>query len=191
MNIFFWGISILITLYTGWRYIPEILKWNIKPHAFSWLPWTILVSVAFIIQIQNGEDIWWFGSLAASTLVCAIVFLLSFKYGEKNITVSDTLSLIGSLVLIVFWLIIQNDFWALVLICIIDALSFYPTWRKSWRKPREENISMYSLSSLKSLLSIFALQNPIFINWFYPLFLTLINLSFAVYLVWRRKIIKN
>lgn len=190
MNILFWGISILITLYTGWRYIPEILKWKIKPHAFSWLPWTILTGVAFIIQSKNGEDIWWFGALAASALVCAIIFLLSLKYWEKHITSSDKLSLVGSLILIIFWMTTRDDLLALILICLIDILSFYPTWRKSWKKPDEENISMYSLSSFKSFLSIFALQNPIFINWLYPLFLALINLSFAIYLVWRRKITK-
>lgn len=191
MNIFFWAVSILITLYTGWRYIPEILRWKIKPHAFSWLPWTILTGVAFIIQARNGEDIWWFGALAASTLVCAIIFLLSLKYWEKHITSSDKLSLVGSLILIAFWLTTQDDLLALILICLIDIFSFYPTWRKSWKKPKEENTSMYSLSSLKSLLSIFALQNPILVNWLYPLFLVLINFSFALYLVWRRKITKS
>jgi hypothetical protein len=191
MNIFFWVISILITLYTGWRYIPEILKWKIKPHAFSWLPWTILAGIAFVIQIQNGEDIWWFGALAWSTLVCGIIFLLSLKYWEKHITTSDKLSLVGSLILIVFWITTKDDLLALMLICLIDIFSFYPTWRKSWKKPNEENISMYSLSSLKSFLSIFALQNLILVNWLYPLFLALINLSFALYLVWRRKIIKK
>lgn len=191
MQIFFWSLSILITLYTGYRYIPEVLQWKIKPHAFSWLPWMILVWVAFIIQIQNHENIWWFGALAASTLVCAIIFILSLKYGEKHITRWDTVSLIACLVLITLWLWIKNDILALILICLIDAFAFFPTWRKAWKKPREESIGMYALSSLKSLFSLFWLRNPIFVNWLYPVFLIIINLAFSLYLLWRRKIIKK
>lgn len=189
MKMIFWIVAILITLYTGWRYIPDILRGKIIPHTFSWLPWTILTGVAFVIQIQNGEDIWGFGSLAASTLVCVIIFLLSLKYGEKQITCSDTIALISCLILIVFWLWVKDDILALILICLIDATAFFPTWRKSFQKPFEENISMYSLSSLKSFLSLFSLRNFIFVNWLYPVFLTLINLAFTLYLIWRRKVI--
>lgn len=191
MKIFFWITAILITLYTWGRYIPDIFTWKIKPHTFSWLPWTILTGVAFIIQMQNGEGIWWFGSLAASTFICAIIFLLSLKYGEKNITRSDTIALSLCLLLIIFWLLVKDDIWALILICIIDALAFFPTWRKSWKKPEEENISMYSLSSLKSLLSLFSLQNFTLTSWLYPVFLVFINLAFSIYLIGRRKVIKK
>lgn len=191
MEIFFWSLSILLTLYTGYKYIPEVLIWKIKPHAFSWLPWMILVGIAFIIQIKNGENIWGFGALAASTLVCALVFILSLKYGEKHITRSDTISLIACLILIVLWLWIKNDILALILICLIDAFAFFPTWRKAWKKPQEESIGMYTISSLKSLLSIFWLRNPVFVNWFYPVFLIMINLLFGLYLLWRRKVLQK
>lgn len=191
MNVIFWIAAIFITLYTWWKYIPDILKWRIKPHAFSWLPWTILTGIAFIIQIQNGEDIWWFGALAASAFVCAIIFLLSLKYGEKHITRSDIVALISCLILIVFWLWVKDDILALILVCLIDTFAFFPTWRKSWLKPKEENISMYALSSFKSFLSLFGLRNFIFVNWLYPVFLIIINFAFTIYLVWRRKIIKK
>lgn len=191
MKIAFWLISILISVYIGYAYIPEIFKWKIKPHAFSWLPWTILTGIAFIIQVQNGENIWWYGTLATSALICLIVFLLSLKYWERLITRGDTLSLIACLILIGFWLKTKSDIWALILICIIDGLAFFPTWRKSYLKPREENISMYFLSSIKSLLSLFSLKNFIIVNWLYLVFLVIINLWFTVYLIWRRKIIKQ
>ncbi len=191
MNLFFWISAILITLYTWWRYIPDILKWKIKPHAFSWLPWTILTGVAFIVQVKNGENIWWFGALAASTLICIIIFVLSLRYGEKHITRSDTISLVSCAIMIVFWLWTKNDILALILVCIIDAVAFFPTWRKSFKKPFEENIDMYSLSSLKSFLSLFGINNFIITNWLYPVFLIIINLGFALYLMWRRKIIKR
>lgn len=190
MKIFFWVVSILISIYISYAYIPEILKWRIKPHAFSWLPWTILTGVAFVIQIQNGEDIWWFGTLAASAIVCAVIFLLSLKYGEKHITRGDAIALVSCLILIVFWLWVKDDILALILVCLIDTLAFFPTWRKSFQKPMEENISMYSLSSFKSFLSLFSLRNFIFVNWLYPAFLTIINLWFTIYLVWRRKVTK-
>lgn len=186
MNIYFWIASILVSIYVYWQYVPRILKWEIKPHAYSWLPWTILIGIGFAIQVKNHEDIWWAWQLGFSAIGCLSIFLLSLKYGEKNITRSDTLALISSLLLIIFWL------WAkLILLCILDIVAFYPTWRKSYLKPYEENIRMYSLSSLKSFLSLFSLKNPIFVNWFYPVFLIFINWLFALYLIWRRKVIKK
>ncbi|MBP7806666.1 hypothetical protein KA057_03205, partial [Candidatus Gracilibacteria bacterium] len=89
------------------------------------------------------------------------------------------------------WLLIKDDLLALLLICLIDTLAFFPTWRKAWIKPREESIGMYALSSLKSFFSLFGLRNPIFVNWLYPVFLIIINLGFALYLVWRRKVINK
>jgi hypothetical protein len=123
--------------------------------------------------------------------VCAVIFVLSLKYGEKHITRGDTIALVSCLILIVFWLWVKNDILALILICLIDTAAFFPTWRKSFLKPREENISMYSLSSLKSFLSLFSLKNFIMVNWLYPVFLTIINLGFTLYLIWRREIIKK
>ena len=191
MHLFFWIISIAITLYTGWVYVPAILKWKIKPHAFSWLPWTILTSIAFVVQIKNGENIWGFGPLAASALVCAVIFLLSLKYGEKHITRTDIIFFTLSMITIPVWIMTKNDLLAVILICLIDWLAFYPTWRKSWKKPFEEDISMYSLSSFKGFLGLFSLGNLILVNWLYPVFLVLVNLFFALYLVWRRRVMRK
>lgn len=123
--------------------------------------------------------------------LCDYFSSLSLKYGEKHITRSDIVALISCLILIVFWLWVKDDILALILVCLIDTFAFFPTWRKSWLKPKEENISMYALSSFKSFLSLFGLRNFIFVNWLYPVFLIIINFAFTIYLVWRRKIIKK
>lgn len=191
MNVFFGIAAILLTVYSCSQYIEGMLRKIIKPHAFSWLPWSIMMGIGFLIQVKNGEDFWGSGTFGISTIGCFIIFFMSLKFWEKNITKSDTFSLISSLFLILFWLTTKNDILALVLVILIDTISFFPTWRKSYYKPYEETLSMYWMSSLKSFLSLFSLRYFVLTNWLYPVFLTLINIGFTGYLVWRRKIMKK
>ncbi len=185
---FWWIISVILSLWGYPSYIKGILLKRIHPHTYTWLPWFILSTIGFILQIKNNA---WLGAwaLGIATVWCAVILLLSLRFWEKNITSTDTWSLIASLLIIPLWLTTKNDLLAVILVCIVDSISYYPTWRKSYQKPFEEDILIYALSSIKSLFSIFALQNIILINWLYPIVLFLLNGGFVIYLLVRRKVI--
>jgi hypothetical protein len=53
-------------------------------------------------------------------------------------------------------------------------MAFYPTIRKSFKKPFDETLSTYILASLRALISIFALTEINLITIMYPLFLVFI-----------------
>ena len=76
---------------------------------------------------------------------------------------------------------------SVILITIIDALAFVPTFRKSYHKPNEETASTYSLSALKFAVAIAALSTVSVTTALYPLSLVVTNGVFVMMLLSRRK----
>src|ERR1700722_1412247 len=85
--------SLLIAIVGYVPYVKNILKGNTKPHALSWLVWAVLSAIAFAVQLTHnaGAGAWLMGFTA---LVTFTIFLLSLRYGERNILIVDWLSLV-------------------------------------------------------------------------------------------------
>ena len=170
-------------------YIPyffSIAKGKTKPHAFSWFIWGLLTTIAFFAQMAGGAGTgaWVTGFTAA--LCYAIVVAALFK-GEKQITKSDWATFLGALFTLPVWYMTKDPLAAIILITIIDALGFYPTFRKSWHKPHEEMPLAYGLSGLKFLIALFALENFTATTALYPFSLVVMNWIFVAMVLWRRK----
>ena len=181
------GTIAVIIAFVGYvPYFRDIFLGKTKPHAFSWLVWSSLTGIAFFGQIfdQGGAGAWVTGFTAVVSL---IIFFLALKKGEKKITVSDKWSLLGASLALVLWFVTQNPLASIILIIIIDALGFYPTFRKSYHKPQEETMITYFIGGLKFLIAIFALQNYSLVTWLYPAALVLMNFVFVGLLIIRRK----
>lgn len=182
-------LGILATGIAFYAYIPyfiDIFKGKTKPHSFSWLVWALLTGIAFFAQVFDnaGPGAWVTGFTAA---VSVVILVLAFFKGEKNITRSDWMSLLGAGVSMLLWWITDSPLLTVILITIIDALGFYPTFRKSYHKPHEETLITYLLSGLKFVFAIIALENYSVITWLYPASLILMNGAFVVMLAIRRK----
>jgi len=170
-------------------YIPYLwllIKRQIKPHIFSWFIWGLLTAIAFAAQIEDGAGpgAWVTGFTA---MVSFIIVALSFKYGEKDITKSDCYSFVGALAAIPLWYITKDPLWAVILVTIIDALAFYPTFRKSYYKPNEETMITYTLSGIKFIIALMALERFTVTTALYPLSLVIMNGAFVIMLLWRRR----
>lgn len=179
-------LSVLLGFAGYIPYFISLYKNETKPHAFSWFIWGILTTIAYFAQTAGGAGpgAWVNGS---SALTCLIIFATALFKGEKNITKSDWVTFIGALMTIPIWYVTKDPFYALVLIVIIDALAFYPTFRKSWWKPYEEEPLTYAMSGLKFLIALFALNAVNMTTAFYPAFLVLANWLFVAMVLWRRK----
>ncbi len=73
----------------------------------------------------------------------------------------------------------------------IDALSFLPTVRKSFHKPREENLLPYFASGASFFMSIFLAEEKTLINILYPAVICVVNFSFIGYIYLRRMLMKT
>lgn len=179
-------VSLVMTIAGYWFYLRDIFRGKTKPHAYTWLVWTILTGVAFAAQLQDkgGPGSYVTGLTA---LVCLIIFGLALSKGEKDITHSDKIYLAISIAAIVPWLVTKSPLLSVVLVTIIDFFGFLPTIRKSFHKPFEETASTYFISGIKFILAIIALENYTVVTWLYPASLVVANIAFAGMLMIRRK----
>ncbi|MCB9990479.1 MAG: hypothetical protein H6867_03745 [Rhodospirillales bacterium] len=179
-------LAMIIGVLSYGPYLRSVWKGRTRPHMFSWVIWGLLTGIAFFAQIADdaGPGAWVTGFTAILTF---IVIALAFKHGEKNITRSDMMTFAAGLAAIPVWLATDNALWAVLIVTVIDALGFYPTFRKSWHKPHEELALSYFLSGLKFAISLPALHNVSVITVIYPLSLVLTNWVFVVMLYVRRR----
>jgi hypothetical protein len=137
-------------------YFRDIYKKTTEPHAYSWLIWTILQVVAVIAQLKDGSG---YGSLALAigSFFCFLVFILSLRYGTKNINKFDKWCLIASLITIVLYITLKNPVWSVILITTTDFVAFLPTFRKGYEEPESETPITFAIAAISEIFSLMAL----------------------------------
>ena len=170
-------------------YIASILKRKTTPHLYSWLIWSILqcIATAAIIQGKGG-----YGALnfIISAILCTSIFILSLKFGTKNITKYDTICLVGSLFAIVIWIFTKDPVYSVILITIIDFIGFIPTYRKSYTEPNTEALSTYIINTIGDGLAVLALATYSLTTVLYPGSLVVTNLLLISILIYKRNKLK-
>lgn len=183
------GIAFLLGIIGQLIYIVSILRGHTKPHLFTWLVWGILSAIGYFAQLHDdaGPGSW---AMGVTALACLTTAALALKWGEKNITRGDKIAFATSISAILPWLLTKDPLGSVILISIIDVVAFYPTFRKSWHKPYEENLPSYNLASLKMILSLFALSNVTINTALYPSAVVLVNSTLVLTCLIRRKAVR-
>ena len=167
-------------------YFKDIFRGLTKPHIFTWIVWTLLTGLTSLIQFSEGggAGAWVAG---VESLSCLGVALLAYSRGEKNITRVDWICFGGALLATGMWLLADQPLAAILLVIGADALGFAPTFRKSYWRPHEETVSMYTPSASHWIFSIIALQVLTLTTVLYPAVITMLDLTLVATLLIRRK----
>lgn len=181
---------IALTLVGYGPYIWNIINGKTRPHAFTWFPVSITAFVAFGLQVLGGAGVGAWPMLVIA-FICVIVFALSLWRGTKDITVSDGVFLLLSLIALYLWLVVQQPVLSLLLITVSETLSFIPTVRKSWKDPYSETLSLYQISMFRHGLSVFALEQMNILTALYPIVWALINVAITLIIVIRRRRVRR
>ncbi|MDO8335280.1 MAG: hypothetical protein Q7T74_00665 [Candidatus Saccharibacteria bacterium] len=178
-------LAIAIGLVGYIPYFRTIFSGKTKPHAFTWLVWGVLTGIAFIGQIAGGggAGAWVTGFTA---FISFSIFGLALVKGKRDFPLVDWLCLGGCVLALALWAVTNNPLSAIILITIIDALAFAPTFRKSYSKPYSEPIFTYAMSCLKFLIALFALQELSAVTVLYPASLVIANGAFMLLLIVQR-----
>lgn len=184
---FLGALASILTVINYVPYIRKIVSRKAQPHAFSWLTWSVLAGINFVIQFSQlggpGSWIW-----AVSCFETLLIFFLSLKFGQKNIKTVDWICLVGAGVAFIFWRLTSNPVFSILLLSGISLFGgFIPTFRKSYHNPHKESLSLYVTSVAILILSILALENFRPVNFLYPSLSILYNFSLVAYLWNRRK----
>ena len=187
-KIFFGITSIIFSFAQFTPYIRDILKRKTHPHAFSWFVWGLPCSIVFAAQVSAGAGpgAW---ATAFTTIACTLIFLLSLKYGERDLHFIDWICLLLALLALILWDITKDPLSAVVLITLSDVLGFGPTIRKSILKPEDETMSSYFIASIKWIFALFALNKMTLVLWLYPVSMIVAN-WFLVLVLMRKYTLK-
>lgn len=185
--IFLW-LGIILSLFAFWHYFYSTLNGNTKPHSFTWLIFSLLLTPSFFIQLEHGGGLWAY-VLLVELIGCIITFILALFYWTKEITTSDKFFLLWWVLTIVMWLIFDQPVISTILIIMIDFFALLPTYRKSWNKPHEETTIMYILSGCIFWSSLLAVQDYNFLTVGHQLAIIIFDWGLVIYLLVRRKIL--
>jgi hypothetical protein len=179
-------LAVVIGLIGYVPYFRTIFNGKTKPHAFTWLVWSIMTTIAFGGQLvgRGGAGSWVTGS---TVFISFTIFALALGKGEKDFPLVDWLCLGGCMIGLVLWAITGDPLTAIILITVIDVLAFAPTFRKSYSKPDSEPVFTYALSVLKLLISLLALHHLSMLTVLYPASLALTSGLFVVMVLAQRK----
>ncbi len=182
----FTAIGIVITFISYVPYFRDIFSGKTKPHAFTWLIWATLTGIAFFAQLIDGGGV---GSivLGLTALISVFIFVASLKVGRKNIESVDWYFLAGSIVAIGLWFVTDDPLLSVILVTIIDAVAFAPTFRKAWKDPGSETTITFALSAVKFVFAILGLETYTVVTVLYPLSLVLANSLFVAMLIYRKR----
>ncbi|MEN9390070.1 MAG: hypothetical protein RLZZ283_170 [Candidatus Parcubacteria bacterium] len=167
-------------------YAKGIIDGKIKPHAFSWFVWALLTGIAYAIQMTEGggAGAWVTGVTA---LFCFVFFLVGLGASSRlYITSIDWFYFAGALAAIPLWFFTSNPLLAVLLITLIDAIAFAPTFRKAYYNPETESLWQSSLASVKFAFGLAALSTITLSTALYPASLVLMNAIFFLMILWRR-----
>lgn len=171
-------------------YLLDLFKKRTKPHIYTWCIWLITQGTATLAAWQGGAGLGVLG-LVVGMLFVAFVFVLSFWYGTKNITRSDTIALVVALIAIFVWWGLEQPILAVLLVALIDGLGYVPTFRKSYTEPWSETVSSWGIFALGNIASLFALETYSLLTVPYLALIAIANTALTVFLLWRRNIIRR
>lgn len=169
-------------------YIRDILLKKTKPHAYTWLIWAITQGTA-VAGLWYGKGGWGTLVLLSGTIFVFLIFLLSLKYGTRNITKSDTIILIAAFLAIVVWWQLHSPLLAVLMVSTIDGLGYLPSFRKTFEEPWTETATSWAVFSLVNILTIFSLTEYNLLTLTYLITITTANIILLSICLVRRRII--
>ena len=182
-------VALLLATLAYSPYFRDIFNGKTKPHAFTWLIWCVMNTVAFFSQVSDGGGVgtW---VLAFSAVVNFCIFSLSVYKGDTHINTVDWFCLMGAFMGVALFTFNQDPPMSLIIISSVDIIGFIPTVRKSIINPFQETASTFAITSLKYIFLLSALENYTFVTVIYPAVVGTMNSLFVILLLTQRSKIK-
>jgi hypothetical protein len=178
-------LSVGIVFATNIPLIYLILIGKKKPHVIPRVIWALSFGAAAIAQyIDHGGAGSW-SNFAGVFFACTIA-IISARNSKAYLTRTDWITFGSALFAIPAWLLTHNPFYAALWATAIDASACVPLFRKAWHKPHEEAAYIFFFSTIRSALSMLAMENYSLTTMIYPVFVFVADFTFMFFLLWRR-----
>jgi len=167
-------------------YVRSIHDGRTKPHAFSWIIWSLGTLVVFCAQLagHGGLGAW---PIGVSGLITTYIAVLAYgKHSDRSITKTDWIFLAVALAALPCWFVTSNPLSAVVLLTAVDLAGFGPTFRAAYHRPHDERIGFYSLGVARNGLAISALEQYSWTTVLFPAAVGVACAAFVAMVAYRR-----
>ena len=186
MKTFFAVIAAVIGVAAFYPYLRDTFSLKTKPHAYTWLIWTITQGTATAAIWYGGGGLGGL-NLAICTFLIASVFFFSLRFGTKNITKADTAVLVAALVAIIFWWRLHEPVLAVLMVSLIDILGYIPSFRKSYREPWSETLVSWAAFVVSDIFALLALREYNLLTMTYIISIAVSNAALVFFCLSRRR----
>lgn len=168
-------------------YLRSVIQGRTKPHVLTWSVWGLLCALGAAVMYLEGAKA---GSLVlgASAATNFSTALLGIWKGDKHITKGDMIAFVAALSIVPIWLLTHEALIAAVLVTAINMCGSFPTYRKSWVLPFDENRNVFACYTVTSFLGVMAITPFTLTTALYPVVIFLSNAALAVLITFRRKV---
>lgn len=176
-----------LTLIAFFPYIRSILSGRTKPHAFSWIIWGSATFIVFLAQYadKGGAGAW---STAVSGILTLWVAWLAYnRKSDTTITRMDWVFFLLAMGALPLWYITSDPLWAVVILTTVDTLGFFPTFRKAYSKPLEEQMLFYVVLTLRNFIALAALEHYSLTTILFPTVVAITCIAFIIMVMSRRR----
>lgn len=183
--------SIALTLIGYIPYIRSILIGKTRPHVFSWIIWGSVTFTVFLAQLagHGGIGAWPIGVSGIITFIVAGLAYL--KRAGFTIQLSDWLFFGAAMLSLPAWYFTADPLWAVVILTAVDLLGFGPSVRKSYHKPHEEDLFLFSIFAVRNLITLPALETFSPTTVMFPLVVGIGCGLYIAFVMWRRRILRK
>lgn len=183
-------VAAVLTVVGYGAYFRDIFAKKTKPHLYTWLIWVITLGTATVALLHGGGK---FGSLSLiiGTVLVFSVFILSFKYGTKDINKKDAVVLILALMAVVVWWQLDNPLAAVLMVTAIDGAGYIPTIRKSFNDPWSETISFWIIMTIAGFLTLISNAEYNFLTVTYLAVLSVVDVLVILICLVRRRVVER
>ncbi len=157
MKEIFISIAVLFAIIGNVPYLRDVISKRVQPHPYTWFLWSIVSLVIFFGQLVKGAGLAVLAT-GASEIFTIIIFILSLRYGFKNIVRKDTYFLIIALLGLIPWYLTKDPTISVIIVVAIDLTAFIPTLRKTWSFPKTETPMLYRMNVLRHVLILLTLD---------------------------------
>ena len=152
------AIATAVALVAYVPYLIDMFKGKNKPHLYTWISIFLITAIVAYIQLRGGAGV---GAIpiVLGVAVDAIILFYCFKFGTKDIVLTDKFCLAATMGGVVFYIILYGKpLISLAIVTIAEVISFIPTFRKTRNDPYSESLPSYYLLMVKLSLILIALQ---------------------------------
>ncbi len=133
-------------------YIRDTLRGVTQPHRVTWFIFLILNLIYFVNNLAAGatNSMW---LVSGFVVASATVSALSVRHGVGGSDKLDILILIGAVVGVIIWLLLDSPVYSIVANLFVASIAIVPTFKKAYLQPWSETKSKWYLNSLGSALA--------------------------------------